>query len=182
MKRIAFFLILLLFTLTSCYPPRIIYSIEGFQPSFAQDSINVRLLEGSTITTGGSYLYLNLYLEIASNREGSVFINKNSTLELQTDSTALIYDICSDTLVYALNKNEIKLLKLHFNSEDRDHITYKTVEWPSMWSFCSRKMETPRHKLFLYLDIQDKNKNKMGKYIVLKPTETKRLKYKKPPF
>lgn len=168
--------------LISCYPPRIIYSIEDIQPPLQEDSIDVKLIKGSTFTTGGLSVHLSLYLKISNNRDDSLLINKNSTLELRTDSAILIYEIFSDSLVYALNKNATKLLQLHFRVMDFDHTTYKTVEWPSLWSFRTHKIEMPRHKLLLHFDLQGCNGNKIEKCVILKPTGTKRIQYEKPPF
>ncbi|MGC3977357.1 MAG: hypothetical protein QM751_03450 [Paludibacteraceae bacterium] len=61
MKKIVFLIILSVFVLTSCYPPRIIYSIEDIQPSLQEDSIDIKLIKASTITTGGLSLHMSLY-------------------------------------------------------------------------------------------------------------------------
>jgi hypothetical protein len=169
-------------TLTSCYPPRIVYGIDGIKPDIQKDSIDVKLIKGSTFTTGGLSVHLSLYLEISNNREDILLINKNSTLELRTDSAVLMYEISSDSLVYALNKNVTKLLQLNFRVMDFDYTTYKTVEWPSFWSFCTHKIEMPRHKLFLRLDLRDDKGNKVEKCVILKPTGTRKQKYEEPPF
>ncbi|NDW13666.1 hypothetical protein D0T50_12305 [Bacteroides sp. 214] len=167
MKRIMLF-ILLISTLTSCYPPRIIYSIKDTQPSCLRDSVDVRLIKGSTITTGGLSLFPNLYLEISNNKENSIFINQNSTLELRTDSAILKYEISSDSLVYQLGKNDKQLLHLSFRATDFERITYKTVDI--------------EHKLYLLLDLYNDNGEKIEKCVILKPTGTKRMKYEEPPF
>jgi hypothetical protein len=182
MKKIIFPFILLAFVLTSCYPPRIIYSIEDVQPSCQEDSIEAQLMKGSTYTTGGLSISLHLYLEILNNKEDCIFIEKNSTLELRTDSAVLKYKISPDSLNYQLNKNEKKLLYLYFRATDFDHITYKTVDWPSIWSFRTRNQKAPQHKIYLFLDLQDESSKKIEKCIILKPTGTKRMKYEKPPF
>jgi hypothetical protein len=181
MKNILFCCLLLAFVLTSCYPPRILYSIENVQP-FQTDSINVQLIEGSAITAGGLSIYLNLYLEISNNKTSNILINQNSALELLSDSGNLKYEISPDSLVFQLMGSETKLLQLHFHATDFDHITYKAVEWPSIWSFRTHRIETPRHKLFLYMDLQDDKGNKVKKCIILKPTGIKRNKYEEPPF
>ncbi|MDH8702172.1 hypothetical protein M2138_001532 [Dysgonomonadaceae bacterium PH5-43] len=167
MKRIILF-ILLISSLTSCYPPRIIYSIEDPQPSCLRDSVDVRFIKGSTITTGGLSLFLSLYLEISNNKENNIFINQNSTLELRTDSAILKYEISSDSLVYQLGKNDKQLLHLSFRATDSEHITYKTVDI--------------EHKLYLLLDLHNDNGEKIEKCVILKPTGTKRMKYEESPF
>ncbi len=156
--------------LTSCYPPRIIYSIENIQPITQKDSIDVGLIEGSTITTGGLSLFLNLYLEISNNKENSISINQNSILELRTDSATLKYAISPDSLVYRLGENDKKLLRLSFRATDFDYITYKTVDTEH------------KHRLYLFLDLHDYKGEKIEKCVILKPTGTRRMKYEKPPF
>jgi len=171
MKRIVFFLILFAFILTSCYPPRIIYSIADIKPYVQQDSIDVRLIKGSTIATGGALsLFLSMYVEISNNKESNILINQNSTLELRTDSAVLKYEISPDSLVYQLGRNDKKLLHLSFQATDFDYITYKTVDTEN------------HHKLFLFLDLQDYRGEKIEKCVILNPTKTKRMKYEKPPF
>jgi hypothetical protein len=169
-------------SLTSCYPPRIVYGIDDIKPDIQKDSIDVKLIKGSTFTTGGLSVHLSLYLEISNNREQSLLVGKNSTLELRTDSAVLVYEISSDSLVYALNKNATELLQLHFRAMDFDYVTYKTIDWPSIWSFRTHKIDIPRHKLFLHLDLQDDKGNKIEKCVILKPTGTRRQKYEEPPF
>lgn len=182
MKRIVF-LILLTVVLTSCYPPRIIYSIENIQPLMQKDSIDVRLVEGSTITTGdASSLFSNLYLEISNKRESNILINPNSILELRTDSSVLKYDISPDSLIYQLGRNDKKLLHLSFQTTDCEYVAYETIEFPSIWSFRTLKLDNPQHKLYLLLDLYDDKGEKIEKYVVLKPTGTKRMKYENPPF
>ena len=182
MKQTILSLILVTTLLTSCYPPRIVYGIDNIKPDIQEDSIDVKLVKGSTFTTGGLSVHLSLYLEISNYREVGLTINKNSTLELRTDSAILMYEISSDSLVYDLNKNKTKLLQLNFRVTDFDHITYKTVDWPSIWSFRTLKIKTPQHKLFLFIDLQDDKGNKVGKCVILKPVETRKQKYEKPPF
>jgi len=164
-----------MFLLTSCYPPKIIYSIEDIKPSYKEDSIRVQLIEGNTISTGTTTTYLGLYLEISNDRKNDLLIGQNSTLELRTDSAYLQYKISQDSLIYQLDRNDRKLLRLNFRAMDFDHITYKTVDWPSIWSFGTRKEKNPRHKLFLLLDLQDNNGKKIEKCVILKPIGTKKM-------
>jgi hypothetical protein len=147
-----------------------------------KDSVDVRLIKGSTITTGGLSLFLNLYLEISNNKESSISINQNSILELRTDSATLKYEISPDSLVYRLGENEKKLLHLYFRATDLDYITYKTVDWPSIWNFSTLGVKNTRHRLYLFLDLRNDKEEKMEKCIILKPTGTKRQKYEEPPF
>ena len=170
MKRIVFFLILLATVLTSCYPPRIIYSIENIQPLMQEDSIDIQLINGSITTTGGLSLFLNLYLEISNNKESSISINQNSTLELHADSTTLKFEISPDSLVYRLGENEKKILHLYFRATDFEYITYKTVDTEN------------KHKLYLFLDLHDDKGEEIEKYVILELTGTKWMKYEKPPF
>jgi len=135
-----------------------------------EDSINVRLIKGSITTTGGFSLFLNLYLEISNNKESSMSIDQNFTLELRTDSTTLKFEILPDSLVYRLGENEKKLLHLYFRATDFEYITYKTVDTEN------------KHKLYLFLDLHDDKGAKIEKYVILKPTGTKRMKYEEPPF
>jgi hypothetical protein len=175
MKRILFYTALLAFLFTSCYPPQIIYSIEYIKPSYQEDSIRIHLIEGNTISTGTTITHLGLYLEISNDREDDIFTGQNSLLELRTDSAYLQYKILQDSLIYRLDKNDKQLLRLSFQATDFDHITYKTVNWPSIWSFRTLKEENPRHRLFLFLDLRDENENKIEKCIILKPTGTRRM-------
>jgi hypothetical protein len=161
---------MLSFVLTSCYPPRIIYSIENIQPLVREDSIDVQLIKGSTITTGGLSLFQNLYLEILNNKESSILINQNSILELRTDSATLKFEILPDSLTYQLGENEKKLLHLYFRATDFEYITYKTVDTEH------------KHKLYLFLDLHNDKGEKVEKCVILKPTGTKRMKYEEPPF
>lgn len=156
--------------LTSCYPPRILYSIEGIRPSLKQDSVDVQLIKGSTITTGGLSLHLSLYLEISNKKESSILINRNSILELRTDSVILKYEISPDSLVYQLRENENKLLHLYFHTTDFEYATYKTVD------------TNHQHKLFLFLDLRDDEDKQIEKCVILKPTGVKRMKFETPPF
>ncbi|MDR1005414.1 MAG: hypothetical protein LBL74_00925 [Bacteroidales bacterium] len=175
MKRVIFYTIPLIFILTSCYPPRIMYSIENIKPLYEEDSIRVQLIKGNTISTGTTITYTELYLEIFNDRKNDVLIGQNSILELRTDSSCLQYEISKDSLIYQLNSNERKLLRLNFRAMDSDHIAYKTVDWSSIWSFRVRKETNPRHKLFLLLDLQNNDGNKIEKQIILKPIGTKRM-------
>jgi hypothetical protein len=158
------------FVLTSCYPPRILYSIAEVTPCYQQDSIGVRLIKGSITTVGGQDVSLNLYLEISSNKENNILINQNSTLELRTDSVVLKYEISPYSLNYQLGKNDKKLLHLFFKATDLEYVTYKTVDTGN------------RHKLFLFFDLRDNQGEKIEKCVILTPTGTRRMKYEKPPF
>lgn len=147
-----------------------------------EDSIGVKLIKGSTSTTGCLSVHLSLYLEISNNKESSISIYKNSILELRIDSAVLKYEISPDSLIYQLGKNDKKLLHLVFQATDLHYVTYKTVEWPSIWSFRTHKIEIPHHKLFLHLDLHGDKGEKIEKIIILKPIGTSRQKYEKPPF
>ncbi len=160
---------------TSCYPPQIIYSIADIQPPYQKDSIDVRLIEGNTIATGCTSLHLGVHLEILNNKENSILIGQNPSLELRTDSVVLKYEIFSDSLNYQLGENEKKILYLYFQVTDFDCITYKTVEWPSIWNFRTLKIKNPQHKLFLFLDLRNEEGAKIEKCIILKPTGTRRM-------
>jgi hypothetical protein len=118
---------------------------------------------------------MSLFLKILNNKESEISIEKNSILELRTDSVVLEYEIYPDSLTYQLRENEKKILKLYFEATDLEHITYRTVNWPSIWSFRTLKEKTPRHKLFLFLDLQDENGKTIEKCVILKPTETKKM-------
>jgi len=147
------------------------YSITDIQPSCQEDSVDVRLIKGSTTATGGALsLFLNIYLEISNHKESNILIHPNSTVVLRTDSAFLQYEILPDSLVYQLEKNEKKLLSLSFRATDFDYITYKTVDAGN------------QHKLFLFLDLQNDVGEKIEKCVTLKPTGTRRMKYEKPPF
>jgi len=170
MKKIVFLIILSVFVLTSCYPPRIIYSIEDIQPSLQEDSIDIKLIKASTITTGGLSLHMSLYLEILNNKESVIFIEKNSILELRTDSAVLRYKIYPDSLTYQLRKNEKKSLQLHFTATDIEYVVYKTMNTDK------------KHKLLLFLDLQEENGKKIKKCVILRPTGIRRMKYETSPF
>lgn len=162
------YFILLISLLTSCYPPRIIYSIEETQFSCLKDSVGVRLIKGSTVTTGGMSLFLNLYLEVSNNTKDSIFIDQNSTLDLRTNTSILKYEISSDSLAYQLGKNDKKQFCLSFQTTDFEYVTYNTID--------------TGHKLCLVLDLRNGKGEKIDKCVILKPTGTKRMKYEEPPF
>lgn len=170
-------ILLLMSLLSSCYPPKILYSIEHIESLSEDDSIRVQLIGGDIISSGTTDVYLGLQLKLSNDSENDIFIRQNSTLELKTDSAMLKFEIFPDSLDYCLEQFEGKLLQLNFKAIDLEHITYTTVDWPSFWSMRTLEQKTPLHKLYLSLDLYNKEGEKIENNVVLKPIGTKKMKY-----
>ncbi|MGC3977358.1 MAG: hypothetical protein QM751_03455 [Paludibacteraceae bacterium] len=91
-------------------------------------------------------------------------------MELRTDSAVLRYKIYPDSLTYQLRKNEKKSLQLHFTATDIEYVVYKTMNTDK------------KHKLLLFLDLQEENGKKIKKCVILRPTGIRRMKYETSPF
>lgn len=138
------------------------------KPPAQADSINIQLIDGNIIATGGALqLFLNLYLEVSNNKKCNILIKNNSTLELRIDSTVLKFELSSDSIDYQLENNEKKQLHLCFEVRDFENVAYKTIDTPN------------QHKLYLFLNLQDDFGRKIKKCVVLNPKGTKRMRYEK---
>ena len=157
-----FFTLILLLSLTSCYPPRIVYEIENIANN-EKDFLEFQLIAGSTIGIYSSHSKFNF--EVSNNSENNeFFLCKNRRLTLQLPSTTLDYKIPTDTISFRIGSHETKKIKLSFGLEDSEGLLYKNIM---------------SHSLNLILNFEDINGKSITKQILLKPVKTRRMRYEK---
>lgn len=179
MKLIHISITVAILSFMSCYPPRIIYGVESFQPNAEKDSIQLFLEEAEILFAGTFRPLLGIALEIQNEKSVSLFLSLGkSHLELHSESEILQYknrtedtlDISFQMLPHeaklkykscTISPHEKKQRRLFFDANDMDYITFNS-------------MKEKRHKLFLSLDLKDENGNKIEKEIILVPIKVTR--------
>ena len=170
MKKILYLAITLI-CMTSCYLPRILYSTESVMPSAECDSIEVTLLRGDIISSGGSDPAMAARLDIVNRKTTSVSLLDSPVLELFTDNHILLFEEFErkDTLASnsTIPSHERKEVTLYFKSQDDNYVTYQSLK--------KEGKKLSGHKLCLTLHLKDCNGINIEKKIVLIPTKTKRM-------
>ena len=170
MKKILYLAITFI-CMTSCCPPRILYSTESVMPSAERDSIEVTLLKGDIISSGGSDPMMCARLDILNRKTTSVSILDSPVLELFTDNHILLFEeferkdtgACNSTIL----SQERKEATLYFKSQDDNYVTYKSLK--------KNGKKLSGHKLCLTVYLKDCNGINIEKKIVLIPTKTKKM-------
>ncbi len=108
MKKI-FCLILLLWGVASCYPPRFVYVLDDIHSVEKNDSIDIQLLKSSTISTDAQTVISMLSIEIWNKSNSILILNKKNRLEALVDPVTLYYELVeSDTLPCKLEQKSKK--------------------------------------------------------------------------
>ena len=164
MKKILF--LLLSWGLVSCYPPRIIYVLDDIYPIEKNDSIDIRLLKGSSFSTNAQTITSMLSIDICNKSNSILILNKKNRLEASIDSDTLLYELVeSDTLPLLLEPKLQKNLLLIFKAEDPQYLLYNSMN------------NKKGHLLALNLRFQDISGKEFDKIIILKSLKTKRWLY-----
>ena len=131
MKKILYLAITLI-CMTSCYLPRILYSTESVMPSAECDSIEVTLLRGDIISSGGSDPAMTARLDIVNRKTTSVSLLDSPVLELLADNHILLFEEFErkDTLASnsTIPSHERKEVTLYFKSQDDNYVTYQSLK------------------------------------------------------
>lgn len=160
---------ILLLGMSSCYPPRIVYALDDIH-SVKNDSIDVQLLKGSTISLDARDLTSILRIEIWNKGNSTLTLNKNNELEARIDSVTLNYELKdrdSDPFPCILEPISQKKISLVFKAEDLNYHLYRSLN------------NKNGHFLKLHLSFQNSSGKEIDKEIILKYVKTRRLKYEK---
>ena len=152
------FLLTFLLSITSCYPPRIVYGIEDILSDMDKDSLGIQLITGST--SGFAIRpYSTFHLEISNETGENIFMCKNPTLTLEVPSVTLEFENRKDT-IYRIDSHKMKKIWLYFRLDDSERLLYKF------------KMD---HRLNLMLHFEDVDGKSITKQILLRPIKTKKM-------
>ena len=154
--KISTFIIITLH-IVSCYPPKILYSLESVSNTI-EDSIEIKLLNGYAITTGSLY-HVSLSIELNNNNDSEIFIS-NSILESKTNNLHTKY-LSDKTNQFEIGAKMSKIVRFEYSSIDSILLSY---------SLSNPKVEN--HKLFLYFDVTQ-NQNKINLCVILRSAGTK---------
>lgn len=143
MKKIVCFLFLLM-GLTSCYPPRIIYTLAEHQSIAEEDSIEIHLLKVSTISLNTRRIFTSLSMEIINKGNSFLVLNNKSRLQAFADSVSLDYQLYNrDTLPLRIEPKSKKKVFFSYTAEDSTSVIYNAA------------LKKHDHILKLSLDFQD---------------------------
>lgn len=166
--KATFYLLILLCGLSSCYPPRIIYVMDDTHPVNGNDSIDIRLLRGSTISIDAQKLISGFHMEIRNKSNSIITLNKNIRLEAHTDSVTLYHKSARiETHSYELYPNVKNNIYCAFITEDTEYHIYRST--------ANKK----GHTLKLHLSLRDTYGKVFEKEIALKFSRTKSWTYER---
>ena len=164
MKKIIF-IIILSFSIVSCYPPCIVYAIGDVRPSAEVDSVEIILQKGNTVSLDAQTVLSMLSVEIRNNSKSGLTLHKSKLKAVAGSSTLNSTFVEHDSNVpCSLKSGEKKEVMLTFKTEDIDNLVYNNKKG---------------HLLKLYVEFLDCNNRIINKEILLKVSKTVRFVYHK---
>ena len=148
--------------LTSCHPPRIIYSQED--TSVNTDSLSIRLIRGSMY--GGIDLHLRVFLSIKNNVGDSLILQNSSTAKIVTDEGEIELFMNGETKDSTLLSSEDSNVSILFQGIDESYLAYNHIY-------------KDKHHVELTIRLKAKNGRLINKRILLRIARIKRHRYEK---
>lgn len=158
------YIIVLSFIIVSCYPPRIIYTLNDnyFDSS---DSIEIKLLKGCATSLDAKNINYTLLLEVKNNSK-MIMLDKIKGLYILIDSISLPYCLIDVEGVPCKMSSYMKQnVRLEFKVTDSDCLLYDDVS------------KNKKHCLKLHLQLRSDNRRNINKIVVLHVIKKKKYVY-----